>query len=153
MTEELDEIEGNVKWSFKNGQMVKVAHPKANAKWTVINGQNVEVAHPEANQLIYELPSYVGPENSIVSPLSHPVVKPIVELDVYMKLRNLQSGQLHVVINSSLGFLNIGVKMKANVLKWNETISEIESKACEKRYSKMQKLQFIGALLSFVHKY
>ena len=88
-----------------------------------------------------------------MSPLSHPVVKPIVELDVYMKLRNLQSGQLHVVINSSLGFLNIGVKMKANVLKWNETISEIESKACEKRYSKMQKFQFIGALLSFVHKY
>ena len=122
MDEEIDNIEENVKWSFINGQMVKVAHPKT-IQIKKINNRDTEV----------KLPSFAGAGDSIVSPLLHPVVKPIVELDVYLKLRNLQSGQLHVVINSSLGFLNIGVKMKANVLKWNESISEIESKACDDR--------------------
>ena len=123
MTEELDNIEENVKWSFINGQMVKVAHPKT-----------IQVKKIKDRDVVVKLPSFAGAGDSIVSPILHPVVKPIVELDVYLKLRNLQSGQLHVVINSSLGFLNIGVKMKANVLKWNESISETESQACVKRY-------------------
>ena len=135
MDEELDNIEENVKWSFIDGQMVKVAHPKT-IQLIKINNRMTEV----------KLPSFAGAGDSIVSPLLHPIVKPIVELDVFLKLRNLQSGQLHVVINSSLGFLNIGVKNKANVLVWNESISEIQNQACVDRYNfainKMQKLQF-----------
>ena len=123
MDEEIDNIEENVKWSFIDGQMVKVPHPKT-----------IHVKKINDRDVVVKLEALAGAGDSIVLPLLHPVVKPIVELDVYLKLRNLQSGQLHVVINSSLGFLNIGVKMKANVLKWNESISEIENQACEKRY-------------------
>ena len=124
MDEEIDNIEENVKWSFIDGQMVKVPHPKT-----------IQLKEIDKRITEVKLPSFAGAGDSIVLPILHPVVKPIVELDVYLKLRNLQSGQLHVVINSSLGFLNIGVKMKANVLKWNESISEIEKQACVNRYN------------------
>ena len=77
---------------------------QGNVKWSMQNGRMVKVAHPVVPRFVY------------------------IE-----KLRNLQAGQLHYVINSSRGFLDIGVKLKAEVLKWNVTLDELERQRCKER--------------------
>ena len=74
-------------------------------KWSMQNGRMVKVTHPAVPRFVY------------------------IE-----KLRNLQAAQLHYVINSSRGFLDIGVKLKADVLKYFEELDELERQRCKKRY-------------------
>ena len=78
---------------------------KGNVKWTMQNGRMVKVTHPAVPRFVY------------------------IE-----KLRNLQAGQLHYVINSSRGFLDIGVRLKAGVHTYFVEMDGIQHDLCKARY-------------------
>ena len=78
---------------------------QGNVKWSMQNGRMVKVPHPAVPRFVY------------------------IE-----KLRNLQAGQLHYVINSSRGFLDIGVKLMAGVHTYFKELDEIERGKCKARY-------------------